>query len=837
MTSNVASAREHPSSFSYSGLRDESAWLSWLREHTEFAWRPGQWNPELWLFTCSPDDPTTVAATCVIVNCSATILHGKMCQTCAKAWKQSNLDLEEFIRAHRRPNPRRTAAQSSEPPRCAVGAPNGLRCPSKSATRDLCETHYRQWNIYRRRHQDITLEEWTASGQVAIPDAALPDCLVPACNRESMTPATKICRLHNDRYARGRFTQPIDVWAVNQLPHIGAHQFILLQLPERLRWEVLYAIQQRDRRGGRIDPESIKAAIRIMEASPSLAVLSKPDIDRLAKTLRATSAGVHLHQFGQALRNAYNASRGRTAKDALIWDLDDVGFRPEAPGQRPRPRRRKSLDFSLIGQPWLRQLILTWAREEEDSKLIVKTHRAAAIASQALEQRADRGRHLSQLGNRDVDAIAERFRLLTRVDNGAACQASFKRNVFAAFFELISWGRRHGHLDDLPPSFEPTRSTVHLPADPVVEKAGRAIPVAVQRQLDACTDSLGRGFSYGSLTHEQSHQMFLTAYIVLRDTGRRTLEVASLRADCLTRDAAGPVLIYDNHKARRMGRRLPILQSTADMITEWASIRKTIATSSQEYLFPGTRTVEKHLSSSGLSAAIRKWVRGLERLDSDEIGSDGSPIPFDRSAIYPYAFRHSYAQRHADNGTPVDVLRQLMDHRSIQTTGGYYDITAQRKRSAIETVGKLAMDKDGTPAPMNSPIAYQMRSVAVPFGNCTEPSNVKAGGKACPIRFQCAGCGFYRPDPSFMPAIEEHINALRADREIATAMNSAPFVVANLDAQIDAFCNVLKLMRDALDGLDSEQRRQVEDASTVLRRARAGARLPLADITARKETR
>ena len=66
-----------------------------------------------------------------------------------------------------------------------------------------------------------------------------------------------------------------------------------------------------------------------------------------------------------------------------------------------------------------------------------------------------------------------------------------------------------------------------------------------------------------------------------------------------------------------------------------------------------------------------------------------------------------------------------------------------------------------------------MRSVAVPFGNCIEPSNVKAGGKACPIRFQCAGCGFYRPDPSYIPAIEEHINSLTADREIASAMNAA----------------------------------------------------------------
>ena len=167
--------------------------------------------------------------------------------------------------------------------------------------------------------------------------------------------------------------------------------------------------------------------------------------------------------------------------------------------------------------------------------------------------------------------------------------------------------------------------------------------------------------------------MFLTAYIVLRDTGRRTLEVASLRTDCLTRDAAGPVLIYDNHKARRPGRRLPILQSTADAINDWVEVRRTIPTSSQEYLFPGTTIVEKHLSSNSLSSAIRTWVRGLETLNSDEIDANGDPLPFDRSKIHPYAFRHSYAQRHADNGTPVDVLRQLMDHRSIQTTGGYYN--------------------------------------------------------------------------------------------------------------------------------------------------------------------
>ena len=129
-----------------------------------------------------------------------------------------------------------------------------------------------------------------------------------------------------------------------------------------------------------------------------------------------------------------------------------------------------------------------------------------------------------------------------------------------------------------------------------------------------------------------------------------------------------------------------------------------------------------------------------------------------------------------------------------------------------------------------------MRSVAVPFGNCIEPSNVKAGGKACPIRFQCAGCGFYRPDPSYIPAIEEHINSLAADREIASAMDAAPFVIDNLNAQIHAFRNVLDVMRQALDRLDADQRDQVEQASAILRKARAGASLPLEDITRGKAT-
>jgi hypothetical protein len=168
-----------------------------------------------------------------------------------------------------------------------------------------------------------------------------------------------------------------------------------------------------------------------------------------------------------------------------------------------------------------------------------------------------------------------------------------------------------------------------------------------------------------------------------------------------------------------------------------------------------------------------------------------------------------------------------MDHASVTTTMGYYQISLKRKQQAIRAVAQLATDAAGNPAPFTSTTAYERASVAVPFGNCTEPSNVTAGGGACPIRFQCAGCGFYRPDPSYLPALEQHIAGLRADRETARAMDAAGYVLASLTAEIDAFTQVAEAMHRKLSQMDPAQRAEIEEASKILRRARAARTLPL----------
>ncbi|MGW1046762.1 hypothetical protein [Streptomyces sp. NPDC002547] len=150
---------------------------------------------------------------------------------------------------------------------------------------------------------------------------------------------------------------------------------------------------------------------------------------------------------------------------------------------------------------------------------------------------------------------------------------------------------------------------------------------------------------------------------------------------------------------------------------------------------------------------------------------------------------------------------------------------------------KHTIDRSRRPAPFTSATDYEAQSVALPFGTCREPSNVKAGGKACAIRFHCAGCGFYRPHPSYLPAIEQHVNDLRADHETAKAMDADDFVVSNLTDQITAFTNVADTMRDRLSSLPRDEREEIEEASAVLRKVRATwdhKMLPLTVI--RKET-
>jgi hypothetical protein len=147
-----------------------------------------------------------------------------------------------------------------------------------------------------------------------------------------------------------------------------------------------------------------------------------------------------------------------------------------------------------------------------------------------------------------------------------------------------------------------------IPADPQRGKPGRDLPPEIMTVLCA-----------GLRTLEPAEVRVATQIGI--DTGRRPEDILGLPLDCLARDKdGGAVLVYDNVKARRLGRRLPISNATAEVIIsqqqrvrQWfshapAAKLKLLPTS---YRNPdGT----KPISRSTLEARHRDWVSTLPAL-------------------------------------------------------------------------------------------------------------------------------------------------------------------------------------------------------------------------------
>jgi hypothetical protein len=64
-------------------------------------------------------------------------------------------------------------------------------------------------------------------------------------------------------------------------------------------------------------------------------------------------------------------------------------------------------------------------------------------------------------------------------------------------------------------------------------------------------------------------------------------------------------------------------------------------------------------------------------------------------------------------------------------------------------------------------------------------------------------------------------------------MDAAGYVLASLTAEIDAFTAVTEAMHRKLSQMDPAQRAGIEEASRILRRARAARTLPLIPAAAR----
>lgn len=773
------------------------------------------WNPEKQFLAPPREHPLLGTRTCLVVDCLASVRGPQvdLCISCERRHNgQGKPPIEEFASI--------ATGKSNKGERICV-AP---ACERPNNSREgLCLAH----RVHRRKRREMPFETWLATDPyAAVPHLSFGDCLASSCIRVAAS-NHGFCVPHQRRWAQHRRGDPNAIksqWAATTDPVTMDYIVVLKGLPERIQLEFLLALQARTDAGVRTPLTALRAILAVMRKLQisSIRELHGVPIERSRHSVPAT-----INAFCRDLVRLTSTPESERAKD--IWDLAVFGL-------------SGNLDFTVISQGWLRAAAKHWAAEDLPTRrgrqaghgtrdTIVSLSRLSEVLRLSRE---DDGEQPLILGRKDIVTFLNRFAYLEHTGKVTSSQRLRSVRRIRRFLNDV---RNYGltqpgrELEGLPADF--TLKQADVPRESRIEHADRALPASVLRTL---TDNL-------HLLEERSGISERRVVETLMDTGRRPDEVCRLPWDCLERDVnSKPVLVYTDFKNNRLGRRLPIAESTATVILTQKKLTRMQFPDTpvgELALFPrDTRNPggTKPMAAETLTGAHRKWVDSFaEQL----ILEDGHL--FDPMRVFPYAYRHSYAQRHADQGVTPDVLRDLMGHKSMQTTLSYYHVTEKRVRGAVDRVAHHQFDGHGqrifhgvTALLTDEHARLRVGQVAVPFGICTEPSNVKAGGQACPYKFTCLGCGHFRSDASYLPELKSYLQQLLADRErLRAAKDIDDWARDHLmppDEEVDQLRQLIRRVEQDLDDLTETEREAIADAISVIRKTRQTVSLGMPKI-------
>ena len=643
-------------------------------------------------------------------------------------------------------------------------------------------------------------------------------CAVVACLRGGRARRGRreaYCRVHATRWNAASQADPaLDErqWRQIAEPLPVPGQVNLRGLAPLVVVEVLYGLQQR---AAAQCTSYCRFLRRLAQELRQARVCSLADLPAQDEPVRRSLVNSLLAHLGRAFADP----RTEITKDR--WDLTVLGH-------------HGWLTFTGISQGWLRESAKRWAAhdlprrrgKQAGARLNEIVGAVARLSSALRASRADHGEDPAALGRADIETFLHRLAFLAADGQlSAYCRTKTCQDTGRVLAEIRALGltRPGGPASGLAQDFTLTAGDV--PAKPDPGEPGRDVPAEIMRQICG---------HLPELEHPVSSRETRIAVELLMDTGRRPAEICALGWDCLARAADGtPVLVYDNAKAHRLRRRLPISERTAALITE----QKTTV----RQRFPGTPPARlvllpsRRLNPIGSRPITQDNLIGRHRIWLNTMGplqrADGTE--YDKSLITPYSYRHSYAQRHADAGIPIDVLRELMDHTSMDTTKRYYRVGEARRREAVDKVTAMQFDRHGNriwrqaTALLDCEHArYAIGEVAVPYGTCAEPSNVQAGGGACPIRFRCAGCDHFRTDVSHLPDLTGYLDDLLRTRERLQAAIEGVDEWARADAtpsteEISRVRRLISRIKGDLDQLPNAERAWIDQAVTVVRKHRA----------------
>jgi integrase len=782
-------------------LNGAAAWLARMLD-PKFLDEAG-WNPQTRVLSLPADHRLLGRAVCRAQGCRNTVQSGlTVCYRCSTRLTRLGMSSDEVAAAVELPGEPVAAT------RCAV---SGCRCVPTVRHAVLCQPHAKK---FRLRRPPMSMQQFLADPRVR-PLAPMLACQVAACSRPA-DGACGYCNTHYQRWRNASLVNPeLDVrrWQARESGVAEPGQVNLGALPMLVVVEVLFGVQQRVAGGTKITDGLLRVlcdGLRQRQVDSISADGAEFIRNRPVRALRAA--------LTQHVQRALADPASEATKDS--WDLAVFGH-------------RGNLSFAGISQPWLAASAKRWAAER------LPRHRGGGAArvrnkinglrllSQSLDRRPDRGFISSALGRNDIENFLNR---LAYLESTGAISRYRRNGICRDVREALAGIRALGLTRPGQPAAglagDVAIERADIPADPERGEPGRDLPPEVMAVLCANLDTL------------EPAEVRVATQIGI-DTGRRPEDILGLPLDCLGRDKDGSaVLVYDNTKANRLGRRLPIGEATAAVIT--AQQQRVRA------MFPNTPPAElvllptprrnpngcKPISISMLDGRHREWVASLPALCT----RDGAEV--DKTKISPYSYRHCYAQRHADAGVPIDVLAELLDHRSYSMTRRYR-IGEDRRRASVDTVTALSFDRHGNRIWRDARMLLEserarhaVSEVAVPYGTCTEPTNVKAGGGACPIRYRCAGCDHFRTNIAYLPDLQVYLDDLLCTRERLAATIDGVDDWARADAtptdeEITRIRRLINRIKADVADLDDTEQTRIHDAVAIVQRHRATHTVPL----------
>ena len=673
-----------------------------------------------------------------------------------------------------------------------------------------------------QHHRGQTVEAYV-NGDHRFPPAkprpTLPDCEVVGCGYGIEIPGRGLCSACDLRLRSQRRMRPeLDLESFKRRGLFAVvtdgRTVDLSAMPELVRVQFLLGLQRLIHLG--------------MQAPPSeLALVARRIDEQRVDDLRGLdhTKVAHRNCAGRVARVLVEAAEdaSTTIDEELL--LDSWRVRVIFPDDRHH--RWSSFSFEGISQPWLRELSKLYcvSRLGDLRRATLKQTINRITRWSVFLEAAGRGATPGEIDRHDVD----RFVSLLHSRKKRA------HEELAVLRELLRFARRRGHTqpekvaaglrDDVVVMNEDVRSR-RRDDEPIDEEPGRAIPDYIIAQLLEPAVLARLHPTYAAATEIDAH------------VGRRPFEICDLDADCLVyiehagRDGEKrrPALRYRRWKPPVKVLTLPIHEETAALIRKQqreVQSRFPGIPLSKLKLFPRPKmnpAGDLGISSVSFSTRMRRWVDNLDAI-VDENGH-----AFDRSLIFPYALRHSYAQRHADNRTPLDVLQKLMDHRSPVTTQGYYRVSDERLFEAVKGVGPRTINVNGDRVGVRYPDADQLArdigQIPVPLGHCVEPHNVKTLGSGCPFSHQCLGCTHFRTDPSYLPELYAYLERLlEAQERLRAAVPElaewARTKALPNDEEIQAVRRLIRANTAQLDELTAEDRRELNRLIQVLRAERA----------------